>query len=82
MNLKRSVKQANHAIKNLREEKLKKGLSFMINSDKLPSDQCYFEHPDGSITLVFLSRKINDFKIIEEYSYEESSQIRKKFRFA
>lgn len=82
MKLKRFERSANQAIKNLRESKLKNGLSFMINSDKLPSNQCYIERPDGSISLVFLCRKINDFKVIEEYSSEESNQIRKKFRLA
>jgi hypothetical protein len=54
----------------------------MINSDKLPPDQCYIEHPEGYISLVVLSRKINDFKVIEKYSDEESDLIRKKFRLA
>ncbi len=82
MNLNRSERLANQAIKNLRAKKLSSGLTFMINSDKLPPDQCYIEHPEGYISLVVLSRKINEFKVIEKYSEEESDQIRKKFRLA
>ncbi len=82
MNLKRLEKSANQAIKNLRETKLKNGLTFMINSDTLPPDQCYIEHPDGSIELVFLSKAINDFEVIKKYSAEESDRIRKKFNFS
>lgn len=36
MNLKRLEKSANQAIRNLRETKLKNGLTFMINADTLP----------------------------------------------
>ncbi len=68
------------AIKNLRESKLKSGLPFMINAKTLPSDQCYLEYPDGSIALVTLSRKDNDFKVITEYSEDEGSLIRKQFK--
>ncbi len=82
MNLNRSERLANQAIKNLREKKLSDGLTFMINSDNLPPNQCYIEHPEGYISLVVLSSKINDFKVIEKYSVEKSDQIRKKFKIA
>lgn len=52
----------------------------MINSDLLPSNQCYLEYPDGSIALVFLNRKMNDFKTITEYSSEQADLIRKQFK--
>jgi hypothetical protein len=82
MKIKRLEKSAIEAIKNLRISKLKNGLPFMINSDSLPSNQCYLEYPDGSISLVFLNRKINNFKTIAEFSSEESDLIRKKFKLA
>ena len=50
----------------------------MINSKKLPSDQCYLEYPNGSIVLVILSRKDNDFKIIAKLSPTEQILIRKE----
>ena len=82
MKLKQLERSANQAIKNLRKEKLKNGLTFMINSDRLPSNQCYLEYPNGSIHLVFLSRKANDFEVIQEYSHEESDMLRKEFKLA
>jgi hypothetical protein len=80
MTIKIQEKSASNAIKNLRQSKLKNGLPFMINSDSLPSNQCYLEYPDGKIALVFLCRKISDFKTITNYSSEESDLIRKKFK--
>lgn len=50
----------------------------MINSKFLPTNQCYFEYPDGSVALVSLSRKDNDFKIEIEYSTDEAIAIKKK----
>jgi len=82
MKIKRLEKSANQAIKNLRKAKLKNGQPFMINSDSLPSNQCYLEYPDGKIALVSLSRKNNDFKTIIKYSSEEGNSIRKKFKLA
>jgi hypothetical protein len=79
MKIKQLEKSANEAIKNLHESKLKNGFPFMINSDDLPSNQCYLEYPNGSIRLVFLSRRTSDFETIIEYSLEESNLIRKKF---
>jgi hypothetical protein len=80
MNIKRLEKSAALALKNLRLTKLQNGLPFMINSDLLPSNQCYLEYPDGSIALVFLNRKMNDFKTITEYSSEQADLIRKQFK--
>lgn len=68
------------AIKNLRASKLKSGLPFMINAKSLPSNQCYLEYPNGSIALVTLSRKENDFKVITKYSDSEGSVIKKQFK--
>ena len=78
MKLKKLEKSGTLAIKRLRENKLKNGFPFMINSKKLPSDQCYLEYPNGSIVLVILSRKDNDFKIIAKLSPTEQILIRKE----
>jgi hypothetical protein len=80
MKIKQLEKSVKEAIKNLRQRKLKSGLPFMINSDLLPSNQCYLEYPDGKIALVFLCRRNGDFKTITNYSSEESDLIRKKFK--
>ncbi|MEO6669177.1 MAG: hypothetical protein ABIN36_06855 [Ferruginibacter sp.] len=82
MKRKRLEKSGIKAIRILRESKLKSGLPFMINDKALPSDQCYFEYPNGKIVLVALSRKDNDFKIITKYSTEEGNSILKQFKFA
>lgn len=80
MNLKRSEKAANQAIKKLRETKLRNGLSFMINSNELPSAQCYFEYPDGSINIVTICRKIYDFQVLKELTVIEANSLRKKLK--
>lgn len=54
----------------------------MINSGKLRPDQCFIEHPDGSIWLVSLNRRINDFETIKKYTPEESNAIRKEFKLS
>ena len=82
MKIKKLEKSATRAIKDLRLRKLQNGIPFMINSDLLPSNQCYLESPGGSIALVFLNRRLNDFKTITEYSSEESDLIRKQFKLA
>jgi hypothetical protein len=70
------------AIQLLRKNKLKHGHSFMINSNKLPDDQCYLEHPDGSMQVVTMSRSKKDFEVIRELSKEEQSSIRKMLQSA
>ena len=80
MKLKQLEKSGIQAIKILRDSKFRNGLPFMINSKELPSDQCYLEYPDGSIELVTLSRKDNDFKVITEFSSEQGEAIRKQFK--
>lgn len=82
MKLKRLQQSGNKALRHLREKKLKNGLTFMINSGKLAPDQCFIEHPDGSIWLVSLNRKISDFETIKKYSLEESNAIRREFKLS
>jgi hypothetical protein len=80
MSIKQIEKSGLQAIKNLRERKLKNGQPFMINSNSLPSGQCYMEYPNGSIALVSLCRKSSDFKVITEYSAKQVNLIRKKYQ--
>jgi hypothetical protein len=70
------------AVKQLRRQKLLKGLPFMINSKELPSNQCYLEYPDGTIQLVSLSKTARDFDLIRELSLRESKKLRLKFNLA
>ncbi|NTS39424.1 hypothetical protein HRG84_00785 [Flavisolibacter sp. BT320] len=70
------------AVKHLRKQKLAAGVPFMINSNELPSNQCYLEFPDGSIQLVSLSKNGRDFNIIRDLSTQESQQVRVKFGLA
>lgn len=82
MSIKQLEKSGMQAIKNLRAGKFKLGQPFMINSELLPSDQCYMEYPDGSVIHVKLSRQLNDFKIITAFTPQEGLEIRKKFNLA
>ena len=79
MNIKQLEKSGLEAVMMLRKSKLSKGLPFMINSNTLPSGQCYLEYPNGLIVLVALNKEESDFKIINEFSSEESLSIKKKF---
>ena len=64
------------AIQILRRNKLAHGHPFMINSYKLPEDQCYLEYPNGSIQVVTICRNKKDFEVIRELSIEEQISIR------
>jgi len=67
------------AVRQLRLQKLKSGHPFMINSDELPSGQCYLEYPDGTIKLVKISDDGRDFILINELPAIEGRRLRKKF---
>lgn len=70
------------AVRNLRENKLRSGLPFMINTYTLSSDQCYLEYPNGDIMLVALCRKTFDSKVIKRLSSQEILLLRKKYRLS
>jgi hypothetical protein len=65
------------ALRNLRKEKFDMGFPFMINVAGLPDFQCYFEYPDGSMSLVMLDDSKKDFIEIEKLSVKEATQILK-----
>ena len=69
------------ALQLLRKTKLKQGHPFMINSDKLPVEQCYLEYSDGSIQIVTMCNNRKDFKVIRELSAKEQTSIRKMLQF-
>ena len=66
------------AVKELRLQKLRNGLPFMIDSDDLESDQCYLEFPDGTIKLVFLSTGAREFSTIRTLLANEARSLRVK----
>ena len=70
------------ALQLLRKTNLEQGHPFMINSDKLPIDECYLEFPDGSIQLVSISRSKQDFTVVRQLSVKEQISIRKTLQLA
>ena len=52
------------ALQLLSKAHFEEGHPFMINADKLPADQCYLEFPDGTIQLVTISRRKQDFEVV------------------
>ena len=80
MTAKKLEKSASRVIRQLRKRKLKSGQPFMINSDDLPSHQCYLEYPDGSIKIAEVGSKGSDFKIIKELDYFNADFLRHKLK--
>ncbi|MEO6329488.1 MAG: hypothetical protein ABIO55_11160 [Ginsengibacter sp.] len=70
------------AIKLLRKKKFSQGLPFMINSDLLPSEQCYLEYPDGSIKLVEADSEGFDFKVLEELDHHNIKLLKRTLKLA
>jgi hypothetical protein len=73
-------KSAINKIKSLRKEKLLQGIPFMINSDDLPSHQCYLEYPDGSIKIAEVNSRDSEFRIIEELDFLNTENIKRKLK--
>ena len=73
-------KSALNKIKALRKEKLSQGVPFMINSENLPTYQCYLEYPDGSIKIVEANSKGLDFKIIEELDFLNAEVLKRNLK--
>ncbi len=70
------------AVKKLREQKLKKGLPFMINDKDLPANQCYMEYPDGSIKLFTVVYSRCDMDVIRELTSTEATYLRNRFHLS
>ncbi len=70
------------AVKQLRINKLRNGMPFMINSRDLPGNQCYMEYPDSTIKLVILSSSRMDFDIIRVLTEKECNELRQKYKLA
>ncbi|MEO6869491.1 MAG: hypothetical protein ABI168_07590 [Ginsengibacter sp.] len=67
-------------IRLIRKEKLSQGLPFMINSDELPSYQCYLEYPDGSIKIAEVDSRDSDFKIVGELDFLNAEVFKRKLK--
>ena len=80
MTAKINNRSAINKIKSLRKTKLSQGIPFMINSDALPSYQCYLEYPDGSIKIVEANSKESDFKIIEDLDFLNAEVLRRNLK--
>lgn len=64
------------AVRELRLEKLRNGLPFMIDSDDLENNQCYLEFPDGAIKLVSLTTGAREFITVRTLSINEARVLR------
>lgn len=80
MTAKEMEQSALKAVMKLRQQKLKQGVPFMINSDMLESDQCFLEYPDGIIRIAEASSSDRDFLIVYEFSVNESNNLRRKLK--
>jgi hypothetical protein len=79
--LKSIEKKGTEAVRKLRQQKLRSGHPFMINSRDLNTDQCYLEFPDGTIKLATFKKAARDFDIIRILSPDETQSIRFRYNF-
>ncbi len=80
MNIKQLETNGLRAVQLLRKSKLSNGQPFMINSGLLPSGQCFLEFPEGSIKVVTIDKKEQEFVVIKELSGSEILMLRKKYK--
>lgn len=69
-------------VKRLREQKLRAGQPFMINTKELGTTECYLEYPDGTIVVVSAQQSKTDINILRRLSDNEAKGLRKKLSFA
>lgn len=74
-------KGKSNVVHQLRREKLRKGLPFMIYTSNLASGQCYYEHPGGSIDLVEISSS-KDVSVLRTLSPSEAESLRRGLHLA
>ena len=80
MKVENQIKAAQKQIKAFRRMRLNNGLSFMINSDSLPSNQSYLEFSNGSIVIAEANQSKTDFKIIKKLDGFAISKLRKELK--
>jgi hypothetical protein len=75
-------KKGSNAVKELRKQKLRNGLPFMINVKELPTNECYLEYPNGSIKLITVVHSTRNIDIVRELSPTEATLLRRRFHFS
>jgi hypothetical protein len=80
--IKTAGKKGTSAVRKLREQKLRAGLPFMINTKDLATNQCYLEYPDGVIKLVTVQHTARNIEVDKVLSKSEANRLRKLFDFA
>lgn len=80
--IEKAGKKGTDAVKKLRENKLKNGLPFMINTAELSTNQCYLEYPNGTIKLVTVVQSARDLHVIRELTSTEAKHLRRRFHFS
>ena len=75
-------KRGTSAVKKLREQKLKRGFPFMINTKELATNQCYLEYPNGSIKLITTIHSTRDINVLRELTLIEANNLRNRFQFS
>lgn len=78
MNARELEEAGTKAVRELRIKTLVSGRPFMINSNELPTGQCYYEYPCGSIHLVRLCRESFNFKTVKVLSAKKAKELRSK----
>ncbi|MGN6437000.1 MAG: hypothetical protein ACTHMM_10725 [Agriterribacter sp.] len=82
LSLEITSERGTNAVLKLREQKLKNGLPFMINTKELASNQYYLEYPNGSIKLISIIPSSQNINIVRELTKDEASKLRSRFRFS
>lgn len=70
------------AVKQLRKQRLMKGLPFMINVRELAESRCFLEYPDGSIVEVERSANGSEFETIRTLSTFEANELKKRYQLS
>lgn len=69
-------------VKKLREQKLRSGLPFMINTQGLDANQCYLEYPNGTIKLVSVVPSTRNIDVVRELNSTDANNLRKRLKFS
>ncbi|AQW96037.1 hypothetical protein HZQ19_08465 [Elizabethkingia anophelis] len=76
-----AYKKNDSVVRKLRASKLKSGLPFMIHVKELPSNQCYYEYPDGSVKLITVTNSSKEIVILKKLTLIEAKRLRQRLHF-
>ena len=68
------------ALRKHRQDKLSRGLPFMINLNELQAGQFYYEYNDRKIELIVYSRERNKYNVLKVLSKAAVARFRKKHK--